>query len=58
MAVGLYAGKRRAVGSCWSDIARELTNGLIAILKAGLEKVSWPFRKDGKKSEISDSKPQ
>lgn len=53
LAIGLYAGKKRANGSEWSSIARDLWNGFTSALSSAFEKVLWSFRKDGKNGDNS-----
>lgn len=48
LAVGLYAGKRRAGGLGWYEIACEMVKGFIDVIAKVWGFVSWPFRKEKK----------
>ena len=43
--LGLYSGKRRAMGREWSDIANEFMSDAKTIYKSAWKKISGPFRK-------------
>ena len=46
LAFGLYAGKRRAVGMGWHEIACEVAVCLCGLVKKAWQALSWPFAKD------------
>lgn len=55
---GLYAGKRRANGKTWREIACELWCGMVSILAVIWRKITFQFKKDDPnivEAEIVDS---
>ena len=46
LAIGLYAGKRRAKGSGWKEIACELAKGARDVAEIAWRKATWPFRRE------------
>lgn len=51
LAIGLYAGKRRANGSSWHDIAYELSKGACDLAVNAWNAVSSPFKRDVKNGD-------
>ena len=45
MAIGLYAGKRRAIGMGWGEIGKEMSTGVFGVAKSAWSTISSPFRR-------------
>ena len=58
MALGLYAGKKRAKGASWCEISSDLGRDLYANASSAWRKVSGPFRKDAGDQNADDGQKE